>query len=93
METLKLDKPTALRLYPTAAPEFRTMLESTFGKSTFSAKITDRLTCLADCYDYLGIDPCNYKRPSPIDARQAAANAVLDAYIAVEAINEGWVPN
>ena len=40
---LELDEQTARRLYPTAAPEFKELLEQNFGKEFFSQKITDRI--------------------------------------------------
>ncbi len=92
--TLKLTKADAIKLYPKAAAEFKTVLETTFGKDTFSGKITDRLRSLKDCFDLLGIDSkyC-IPYPNPANTRQVAMNGVEEAFIAVEAVNEGWVPN
>lgn len=94
METLKLDKPTAIKLYATAAPEFKTMLETTFGKNTFSGKITDRIGSLKDILDIAGIsfiDCTPY--PSPSNKRQNAVNGIEQTMVAVEVLNEGWKPN
>lgn len=40
---LELDEKTALRLYPTAAPEFKELLEQNFGKDFFNRDITERI--------------------------------------------------
>lgn len=95
METvLKLTKADAVKLYPTAVPEFKKILETTFGLATFSGKITDRLTCLLDCFEYLGLEPagCTPYKNSTIP-RRIAVNGFEEAVIAVQAINENWIPN
>lgn len=54
MQTLQIDKKNARQLYPTAAPEFKTMLEDSFGRAFFSQKITDRVETFADILDIAG---------------------------------------
>src|SRR5690606_40173249 len=48
MEALKLNKETAIKLYPTAATEFRKMLEETFGEKALKPKVTDRVKTFED---------------------------------------------
>lgn len=55
-KTLKLDEKDALRLYPTASPEFKSLLESNFGKEFFNQKITDKVHDIETLCEYLGID-------------------------------------
>lgn len=43
MQTLKIDDVTARKMYPTAIPEIKTLLEQSFPKGFFSLKITDRV--------------------------------------------------
>ncbi len=40
---LQMDEGTAIKLYPTAAPEFKELLEQNFGKDFFNQKITDKI--------------------------------------------------
>lgn len=49
--TLKIDESTARRIYPTAAPEMKTILENSFPKDFFSMKITDRVKGLLDALE------------------------------------------
>ncbi len=55
-KTLKLEAQTALKLYPTASTEFKTMLEETFGKEFFNQKITDKVYNIDTLCEYLEID-------------------------------------
>ena len=52
---LKMDDATARRLYPTAAPEFKEMLEQNFGKEFFNKKFRDRIRNYKDICDELGV--------------------------------------
>ena len=47
-KTLVLDDQKAKELYQTAAPEFKAMLEQSFGKAHFLIKITDRIKSWED---------------------------------------------
>lgn len=59
MENLKIDKETALRLYPNAAPEFKEMLECTFGKDFFNKPMRERINNYSDVCKIIGISECN----------------------------------
>ena len=42
-KSLQIDENKAFDLYQTATPEFKQMLEDSFGKEFFKRKITDRV--------------------------------------------------
>lgn len=50
METLKIDKTTARKLYPETPKWFQNLLINTFGEEFFSKKITDRIKTFEDAY-------------------------------------------
>ncbi len=52
---LKMDGNTARRLYPTAAPEFKEMLEQNFGADFFKQNVRDRVNSYKDVCDELGV--------------------------------------
>lgn len=79
----------ARKLYPTASTEWKTTLESTFGKEFFSQKITDRVKTFADACEILGIDPDDAWHES--DEQDEVAYKQLK--IIARALNEGWEPN
>lgn len=54
METLKLDRKTAIKLYPTASAEFKKMLEETFGERAFKGNVIDRVQTMEDAYRETG---------------------------------------
>ena len=94
METLKLNKATAIRLYPKADAEFKEMLTETFGAHTFSQKITDRVKTFEDACKALGF---KYSTNPIVDnvavADYDAVNAFAKLCIIARALNEGWQPN
>lgn len=57
MEALKLNKETAIKLYPTAAPEFKKMLEETFGERALLGNIIERVTGFESACEELGTTP------------------------------------
>jgi hypothetical protein len=92
---LELDGETALRLYPTAAPEFKEMLEQNFGKEFFVCKkITERIrdyndilemshvTASADDIKVVGFD----------DAENNVVKALIQKMRIAKVYNEGWLP-
>lgn len=89
METLKIDKKNALKLYPKANEEFKTMLEDTFGKNFFSGKITDRVKTFEDACDIASEDPNDEKFKSGTPDEIAYKKLKVIA----RALNEGWTPD
>lgn len=91
MKTLKLDEKTARKLYPTAVPEFKTLLEENFGKECFSQNITDRLKTFEDALEIEGIDSDEfYKSCAGLSPDELYYRKLK---IIVKAANEGWVPD
>ncbi|MBS1775340.1 MAG: hypothetical protein JSS64_03565 [Bacteroidetes bacterium] len=93
MQQLVLDKKTARKLYPSASPEFKTMLEETFSKAFFPQSITDRVKSFEDACEVLGYNP-NTVLPHPTlteDSEAIIAFAKLS--IIRKALNEGWKPD
>lgn len=90
METLVLDKKTARELYPKAAPEFRAIMESTFGVATFSTKTIDRIKTFEDA--------CLETGENPSDRKFTEGTTDDIAYqklkVIAKALNpKGWVPD
>jgi hypothetical protein len=93
MQTLQIDEKKARGLYKTASPEFKSMLEDTFGLPFFSEKITDRIKTLADVFEAKGIaDVDFYAACKSIGLRKDEIAYRLLTMIA-EVLNEGWVPD
>lgn len=89
MKTLQITEANARKLYKDATPEFKAMLEDTFGKKYFSKKIIDCDTYEELC-DFIGepsIDEAVLRRigftQDEIDYRKL--KQITKAY------NEGWV--
>lgn len=89
MQTLQIDKSNARKLYPKAAPEFKTMLEDSFGKDFFSQKITDRVKTFEDACEIMELQSglSNFY----IGTDDEVAYKKLKVIIA--ALNEGWEPD
>jgi hypothetical protein len=56
-KSLELDEKTARKLYPTAAPEFKELLEENFGKEFFNQKIKDRIRDYNDILEISKVTP------------------------------------
>ncbi len=99
MKQLVLDQPTAISLYPSAAPEFKVMLESSFGKTLFLKKITERVTTWEDVCREANVDPINYLPypPSqrdedvPLTEEEESINAFAKVSLIRKVLNEEWV--
>lgn len=92
MNNLTISNKTALKLYPTASVEFKTLLEETFSKEFFSQDITERVKLFEDALEVNGRrveDVLPYI--NPMNEFQEALNAVAMVWEFIEAINEGWI--
>lgn len=88
MTQLKMDEQTARRLYPTAVPEFKAILEESFGKEKFSQKITDRVQGWQDILSISGVDPRTMQlRPGETDDELANRECKLISAV----YNEGEI--
>ena len=86
-KTLTITDKQAKDIYPTATPELKTILESSFSKEFFSQKITDRVKTFEDACEILGTTPnFSYREPS-----DEVAYKKLKIIIMV--LNEGWTPD
>lgn len=88
-KTVQIEEQTARRLYPTASPEFKSMLEDSFGKDFFTQKITVRIKSYLDACAELGEEPLSESQlkslgftDDEIDYRKL--KTITRAY------NEGW---
>lgn len=91
MTNLTISKEQAIKLYPNASPEIKSIFESTFGKKAFSTKITDRIVNLDSVAEIVGILNIPFLRPATKEEKLANAAIVLTAI--TKAYNEGWTPN
>lgn len=92
MRTLQIEDDKARRIYKTASPELKVMLEDVFGKEFFFQKVTERIKTYEDACAELGI--------TPIDERTLLNNGFTKDEIAyrkiktiTKALNEGWEPD
>jgi hypothetical protein len=72
MTELVLTKKDAIRLYPSADKTMKEIFEQTFGKETFSQKITDRIKDMSDVYEDLGINEAKFKKDVTYRAEKMA---------------------
>lgn len=87
MQTLKMDDQTARKVYPSAIPEFKTMLEESFPKGFFSQKITERVQTMEDIFSVGGKSLLEIISLS--DTKDEAAYKVLK--FGIKVLNEEWV--
>ncbi len=90
-----MDGDTAKAAYTTATPEFKKMLEETFGIDFFITKITDRVSCWSDVIRELSKRGIYIDLPhtNPINKDQRAENAFAKIRCISLALNEDWTPN
>ena len=96
MKTLKLSEEAALRLYPTAAPEFKQMLEENFGKEFFNQDITDKIKDYDDICECLGVDSDDDALVVKVEGFDKAdinfIKAVIKKVRIAKVYNQGWFP-
>ena len=94
-KSLKIDENKAYDLYPTASPEFKQVLEDTFGVEFFNRKITDRVKTYEDACAILGLDP-HASMPDTSECPKEDRRAYLAFHklvVITRALNEGWRPD
>jgi len=91
-KTVQIEESEARIMYKTASPEFKQMLETTFGKEFFSAKITDRIKTYEDACAEIGEMPLDEKALKAIGFTDDEINYRKLKTIG-KALNEGWVPD
>lgn len=94
-KSLEINENKAYELYPTASPEFKQVLEDTFGKEFFNRKITDRVKTYEDACAVLGIDP-HTSMPDTSDCPKEDRRAYIAFHklvVITRVLNEGWRPD
>lgn len=94
-KSLQIDENKAFDLYQTATPEFKQMLEDSFGKEFFKRKITDLVKSYEDACAILGIDP-HTSMPDTSDCPKEDRKAYVAFHklvVITRALNEGWRPD
>lgn len=95
MQQLVISGKDARTLYPSASPEWKTALETSFGKDFFSQKPTDRIKTFADACEVLGIDPGtvwhNVDKPDEIAFKKLKVVVAALNYLANDC--KVWLPD
>ncbi len=89
MKNLQLDDATARKIYLTAAPELKEVLEKTWGKAFFSQDITERVLTMEDVYRESGKTYADIAKEG--DTPDEIGYKMSKLIFAV--MNEGWVPD
>ena len=89
METLKIEKSEAKKIFKEGPEWLKKILTSIFGKEIFSEKITDRIKTFEDACNELCIDPEKVFN----DSDSVDDKAYKKLKVIVMAINEGWEPD
>lgn len=89
MKNLQIDETNALKLYPSASSEFKTLLHDTFGEKFFQRKITDRVKTYDDACQVLGFDSVIYG----YEEMSEDEIAYRKLKVIIKALNEGWTPD
>lgn len=90
-KVLKIDEKEALKLYPTASKEIKSIFEATFGKDFFNQKITDRIKTMEDIIELTGFSNLPYDNPENVEEK--SINAQFKLFKIAQTYNEGWKPN
>jgi hypothetical protein len=90
MESLKLEKKTAKKLYPEAPVWFRKILDETFSPDLFKKRSFDEIKTFEDACEELGIENIS-SLLNENDTTDEIAYKKLK--VIVRAINQGWEPD
>lgn len=86
-KTLTIDDATARKIYPSAAPELKAILEDSYGKPFFSGKITDRIKTFEDACRETGDDPRLFVEGTKDEI------AYKKLKVITAALNQEWTPD
>lgn len=89
-KNIKLDEVTAKKLYKTASPELKVILEENFTKQVLLSDVRDRIQTLDDIFEELGVtrdEILPWKTPK--NKKQKSQNAYALIQAITEAYNEG----
>jgi len=87
MKQVQLEESKARSLYQTASPEFKSMLEDTFGKEFFSLSVEDRINSFEDALNETGRPSVPDFNCVPEDLRDFF-KATYKCVVITEALNE-----
>lgn len=90
--TLEISPGKARNIYPDAGPQFKELLEDTFGREFFQEEITHNIKTFEDALKATGRPPLPDFSNVPANMRDYFEGHYQMAVI-TEALNEGWVPN
>ncbi len=90
---LQIEESTARKIYKSASPEIKTLLEDNFGKAFFSDKITDRIKTFEDACKATGVSIMNFNLRNAVAGLDEDEIAYQKIKIIAEALNEGWKPD
>lgn len=92
MDAMTITPIQARKAWSNADNKGKNLLENLFGKDKFQEKdITDIIKTVDDAYDYTGNIRVDYSCVP--ESRREYIQAVDDAIVIVEALNEGWYPD
>ena len=91
MKTLQIEECKAKELYKTASPEFKAMLEDSFGIDFFKSKIMDRVKNFADICLILGTTQGEFN--AKFSSYEKDTKAYEKLKLITKVLNEGWTPN
>jgi len=86
--TIQIDEQNARKIYRIASPEFKQMLEDTFGKSFFETDVLERVNDFADALTESGRPEVPEFNEVPEDLREFF-KAQYRCIVIAEALNEG----
>lgn len=91
---IKFNEATARRLYKSASPEFKDMLEENFGKEFFNEKVTDKIKSYADILSITGTSESDdeVKVKGFNDSENELVKNLIKKIRIVKVYNEGWIP-
>lgn len=95
MKTLTLELSKAQSIYHCATPEFKTILEDSFGKEALIGKITDRIKTYEDVCRALSICPIKSLpfQGCTLTDDQNAVNCFFKVMNICTVLREGWNPD
>lgn len=91
MKTLQLSDVQARKIYPTASPEIKSILENNWSKQFFSQDITDRINTEEDVLAECGETWEQFNHRTQYDTESQKAGKMVE--LMCQALNQDWVPD
>jgi hypothetical protein len=96
MKQLVISEEKAKELYKTASVEFKSILEDTFGKESFSEDIRENVKTLYDAKEIYALKNTIFRQELSLLLTKEHAEflkALIAALKIADALNEGWEPD